>query len=297
MAILVTGAGGFIGQSFLNHFEKLDIISLYHSKQFNNKNNIFHLDLTNLNSLYKSLEGKKIDTIFHFAAVTPFSKSNNKIDFNKDIKMAEHLMQVCKLFRIKKLIFTNGWIVYDPKNKTPYKETSKLNPNTDYGKSKLAVESYFKNKLKTTKLINLRLSSVYGPGQLTSGLIPNLVNSAISTNIMTINTIQSRRDYLYIEDLNKIFGSLIKKNITNSIDLNIGSGTSVSVLDVALYIQDIMYSNFNKQTELIIKSPLTISSPGNNVLDISKAEKYFSKFNRTDIKNGLFLYIKWMLKK
>lgn len=157
------------------------------------------------------------------------------------------------------------------------------------------MERYFKANLKSTAFINLRLASIYGPGQSSLGLIPNLIRSALGTKRMIIDSIETRRDYLYIDDLMRAFGRLILSKSVGDIDLNIGSGESHRVLDIALTIQRILYEKHGHSTDLLIRQPPVVSVPKDNLLDISKAKKVLGWESQTGLDLGLSKCIKWAM--
>jgi len=297
MNILATGTGGFLGKSFLKSFKNHTIFPLKHADDFYTSDGEYYLDLTrkeHAQKLINSLRDTKIDIIFHFAAITPFHSKKQENDFSQDLKMAQQIGAICQELNIPKIVFTSGWIVYDPEGSPPFSEKSQVRPNTDYGRSKLVVEDYFKKNLKPTIFLDLRLSSVYGPGQTTSGLIPNLVRSALNEEKMTINSIDTRRDYLYIGDLMDAFKQILASKIKKNTTLNIGGGKSYRVQDVALSIQEIMQKQYGKLVDLIIHPPLSVAKPKDNRLDISKAQAVIDLQNQTDLSTGLSHYIQWL---
>lgn len=291
---MISGAEGFIGTALTKNLKDHKVYRLKHSRSFSQNKNQFNLDLTNpghVDKLIKKTKDLKIEALFHLAAITPYSGQKEHINFSDDLKMAELVKKICDNLNIKRFIFPSGWIVYSPKANIPISENSLLKPNTDYGKSKLKLEKFFKENLKGLQVIILRISSVYGPGQESSGLIPTLVKAAFNRHEMKI-TSAVRRDYLYVEDLTMILRSLIHLKIRNNLILNIGSGKSTEVIKVARIIKSQLSKNF-KISPKISFCQSSFDMPTDNLLDITKARKILrlKKFRQLD--RGLYQYIKW----
>ena len=299
MKVLITGAGGFVGSSLVNQLRGFTIFPTFFSKHFRTHNRNIFFDLTNtkhIKELVSSHPKMSFDAIVHCAAITPFSKKTNPLNFMNDLVMAESIVTLCKAFKVKKLLFASGWVVYNPSLPTPFKEAYSLQPNTAYGKSKLAVEQFFKKNVSPAAIINIRFSTLYGSGQVTQGLIPNLTKSALKKKSMSINAVATRRDYLYIDDAVDAIKNILLAPVEKNLDINVGSNNSYRTIDIALSIQKIVYDTYRIPAVLKLSPPFSHSLPMDNRLDVSKAKKLIGFLPKTLLEKGLTQYIIWAKK-
>ena len=292
--ILVTGGSGFLGKAIADTIGD-DAITLSLSKDSSRPHeNQIAFDLTQIDKvdeLVETIKPHKVTHIIHAAAVTPWSGG---VDYELDIQMAKTLVSLSQQAGIEQVIFLSGWNVYDMvTTQPPYSEATPTGPTEAYGKSKLRVEQYLSQNLGETKLTILRLSSVYGPGQISKGLIPNLVRSALSNQKIALNSEKTRRDYLYIDDLLVTMKALLQENNPPEI-MNVGSGTTVSVSDVAESIKEICRDDYSLTIEIELPESPIESEVTNNQLSITKAQSLGLIKETTNFNYGLKEYIKWI---
>jgi UDP-glucose 4-epimerase len=226
----------------------------------------------------------------HAAAVTPWAK---EVDFSQDLHMAEAVAGACEALGISRLLYMSGWVVYDPSEQAPYTEETQTKPRVPYGESKLAVEAYFAAHLKTTQALSLRAATIYGPGQTSPGLIPNLVGRALQGEALQLNAKTTRRDYLYIDDAAGAIVQLAQLDLPPELHvLNIGSGTSQAVGEVARAVQ--AAAGALGETIAITYAPeLTEAAPADNQLAIDAAQELGLLQHQTPFADGVRAYMKW----
>ena len=174
MKILITGASGFIGSFIVEEalrrgFETWAAMRKSSSKAYLQDERIHFIEL-NLNSkeqLVEQLKGKDFDYVVHAAGVT---KCLNKADFHRintegTKNLAEALLEV--KMPLKRFVFVSSLSVFGAiKEKMPYdeiRESDTPQPNTAYGRSKLAAEQYLDSVGSRLPYIILRPTGVYGP--------------------------------------------------------------------------------------------------------------------------------------
>ncbi len=290
--VVVTGSSGFIGSALVKSFGP-NAIGLQRSKNTADAINIYRCDLLNKRSVEKTINEIKIypiSHIIHTAAVTPWAKQNN---YGLDLVMAKEVLEIANHLKVPKIVFLSGWNVYDSKGALPISEDSKTNPIDPYGLSKLNVEKLLLSNRNGVQILNLRVASLYGPGQFSKGLIPNLVGAALDGRRLVINSPGTKRDYMYIEDfVHGIQNIIAKKTLKDYKYMNIGSGHSVSILNVAQAIKTIFQNKYeiNVQIEVHKGEP---SIPMDNLLDIKRARREKIIDTYTPIEEGLMEYISW----
>ena len=172
MKILITGASGFIGSFIVEEalkrgFETWVAVRKSSSREYLQDERIkfIELNLSSKEQLVAQLRGKDFDYVVHAAGVT---KCLNKQDFYRiNTEGTKHLVDALIELQmpLKRFIFISSLSIFGAiKEQQPFeeiKETDTPQPNTEYGKSKLAAEQY----LSTTALpyIILRPAGVYGP--------------------------------------------------------------------------------------------------------------------------------------
>ncbi len=290
--ILITGSSGFIGKALIDSLGDNQTIGLQRSESSNR--NIIKCDLVNIKKVENTvqhLEEYSFTHLIHTAAITPWSKNP---DYSDDIQMAESVALLCNTLQIPNLIVISGWNVYDMKGVSPFSEETPINPTTDYGLSKQTVEDTIAKNINKSNVVYIRSASVYGVGQTSPGLIPNLVTSAFSSQVINLNSIHTRRDYIYIDD----FVDTIKK-LTNPEHsklngaINVGSGFSQSVLQIAKTIQDIFKEEYNTDIKIQKNEPLKEDILNDNQLAITKAQEFKLLLKQRTMKQGLSEYIQW----
>jgi len=133
LKILVTGSQGQLGSEF-----RLISQSSVHDFYLTDS---AQLDITNFESLNTYFKTNSIDIILNCAAYTAVDKAEeekeNAFTINKE--GVKNLVKICEKQNVKLIHFSTDY-VFDGRNFQPYKETDEVNPQSVYGKSKLAGE-------------------------------------------------------------------------------------------------------------------------------------------------------------
>lgn len=173
MNILITGATGFIGGFIVDEALKRDMqvwvaVRKTSSRKYLNDPRIQFVEL-NLNSkeqMKQALGGIKLDYVVHAAGATKCLHADDF--FRSNTEGTKNLVQTLVEMQmpLKRFVFVSSLSVYGPvAEEQPYREICGNDipqPNTAYGKSKLAAEQYIES-LKDFPYVILQPTGVYGP--------------------------------------------------------------------------------------------------------------------------------------
>lgn len=174
MKILITGASGFIGsfivkEAILRGFETWAAVRGSSSRAFLKDEGIhlIELDLSSEDRLVEQLRPHRFDYVVHAAGVT---KCVDKRDFWRvNTEGTQHLVDA--LLRlgmpVRRFVYLSSLSIFGAiREEQPYeeiRETDTPQPNTEYGRSKLAAERYLDSLNGRLPYIILRPTGVYGP--------------------------------------------------------------------------------------------------------------------------------------
>ena len=174
MKILITGASGFIGSFIVEEalrqgFETWAAVRRSSSREYLQDECIhfIELNLSSKEQLVEQLRGQEFDYVVHAAGVT---KCLNKQDFRRintegTKNLVDALLEV--KMPLKRLVFVSSLSVFGAiREQQPYEEIRESDtpqPNTEYGRSKLAAEQYLDSIGTRIPYIILRPTGVYGP--------------------------------------------------------------------------------------------------------------------------------------
>ena len=284
MNILFIGGAGFIGSSLVKQFlsnEKFKVFVI--EPEFANVSrldgldvNIFRMALDNVDGVEHILVSNKIDVVVHL--VSTLIPGSGYDDFNNEFKYmifpSIKLMEICAKENIKFVYFSSGGTIYGNRSTMQsFVETDDMAPISYYGWSKQMMENsiLFKNRTEKLKYLIVRPSNPYGQGQNLhgkQGLVAVAIGKILEEKPVEVwGDGSAIRDYIYIDDLARVFYQLIDKDVCNE-TVNLGSGRGYSVNDVLAFLKIITKKDF----KIIYENarPMDVS---NMVLDTEKMQK------------------------
>ena len=259
MKYLVTGGAGFIGSNIVKLLVKkghkvfivdnLHTGSLSRLAEIKDKISFYKIDIRNFDELEQNFQN--IDGIFHQAALTVVPESFEKPEeyHNVNVNGTKNIFKLAKRLGIK-VVFASSSSVYGNVNKIPIKESFEKNPINPYGKTKVEKEKLAQEFWNDgVSIVGLRYFNVYGEGQTGSyaGVITQFMKK-IENNLPPIihgkgNQI---RDFIAVEDVAKAnLKSMESKTLQDF--LNIGSGKSISILELSKLMIKISSKNFEPE--------------------------------------------------
>ena len=271
--ILITGSEGFVGKNLIRYLKN------YSFQIIETKDKSFDLKL---NESWKQIE--KCDYLIHLAgkSFVPKSWEEPARFIENNILLITNALEYCRVNKTK-LIFLSSYL-YGNCKKMPIKENAPIEATNPYALSKLLSEKlcyFYKNNFQVNNII-LRVFNLYGPGQPKEYLLSKITNQVRYENIIKVDDLSPKRDYVYIDDLCSAIVKAINYKGKEHI-FNIGSGKSYSVKEVIDFIQNIYGTSFNiKEKKLIRKNEIL-----NTIADINLAKKELEWFPIYDLKEGL----------
>lgn len=288
MKILVTGAAGFIGFHAVKHFAEkgnrvvgIDNINNYYDvelkyarlaetgireKLIQNHQSVQSIEYPNYRFIKADLQDKvfvdklfaneHFDGICHLAAQAGVRHSieNPYAYINSNIIGFMNILEACRFYPVKHLLYASSSSVYGLNTKVPYSESDMVDsPVSLYAASKRSNElmAHAYSKLYNIPTTGVRFFTVYGPWGRPD-MAPFLFMDSIVNQkpIKVFNYGKLSRDFTYIDDIIEGLSVIIDHAPAGEIPYkiyNIGAGKPVQLLDFIAAIEKVTDKTAIKQ--------------------------------------------------
>jgi UDP-glucose 4-epimerase len=290
--VLVTGAAGFLGANLVERLslQGAHVLALDHRDFHAPSAKCFKADILDSPSLLTELVSET-EIVFHFAALSSAHMSQEfEYPFTTNVNLLLRVLEAAaRSGPPKRIIFPSSSTVYG-EGPPPWKEDSILAaPVNWYAASKATSELLCKHysRYRNIETVSLRIFCGYGPGEQHKGKYaspPSLfIKEMISGRAPELwgNGTQER-DLVYVDD---IMESLILA-ATSSLDgetLNVGTGSSISFLDLVGQINELLGSNILPKFVHPLMSKYLLKT----MADTSKTERILEFHPKTSLREGL----------
>lgn len=217
--ILITGASGFIGSFIVEEalsqgLETWAAVRSSSSRKYlqDKRIHFLELDFSSEDKLCEQLRGHEFHYIVHAAGAT---KCQDKNDFYRiNAEGTAHFIKAIRSVKmpIEKFVFISSLSIFGAiKQQQPYAEITDTDipePNTYYGKSKLAAEELLKEYAGTIPYVILRPTGVYGPREKDYFIMAKSIKRHID---FAVGYQQQDITFVYVKDVVQAVFLAIKK--------------------------------------------------------------------------------------
>ena len=327
--ILVTGSAGFIGfhvvMKLIKNNQKVigidNLNSYYDVKLKNARNNqllklknknfkFYKLDIKNNKDLTKLFKKYKFTKVIHLAAQAGirYSLKNPRQYLNSNMVGFFNILNLCKFYKVKHLIFASSSSVYGANTKIPFSEKdSAQHPIQFYAATKRSNElmAHAYSHLYKIRTTGLRFFTVYGPwGRPDMAVFTFTKNLLKNKKIYLYNSGMNFRDFTYIDDtvdgILKVLNKNFKRKKWNSKKpdpsfsnspfniYNLGNNKKISVIRLIDAIKNSIKIKPKLKKVSAQKGDVNITWSNND-----KANKDLGYKPKITIEEGVKKFIKW----
>lgn len=312
--VLVTGCAGFIGSNLVDKLilKNRDIIGVdnfddYYSrsqKQANIRNALrsdkfkfYESDILDQRSIENIFQTESPTHVVHLAA-----RPGVRISLNGPLLYAKNnilgtvnLLKASANNKIDKFIFGSSSSIYGTKSTIPFNEEGleSYSLTSPYAASKRSGEFYVESFAKDHKIktIIFRFFTVYGK-RGRPDMAPALFARAImdGLEIKQFGSGESSRDYSYIDDVVKAITLGLEKKVGFEI-INLGGNKPIRLKDFISLIEKV-----SGRKAFVKKLPDQAGDVENTWANVEKAKEILGWQPKTDITQGLSVYLEWLKK-
>jgi UDP-glucuronate 4-epimerase len=341
MKILVTGAAGFIGYHLTKRLCEdghvvvgLDNMNEYYSTELKmdrladlgfektkiSKGSIIRsatfgtlefikLDLEDSDSINDLFAAQKFDIVYHLAAQAGvrYSLDNPGVYIDSNIKGFLSILEACRYYPVKHLVFASSSSVYGQNTTQPYSVTHPVDhPISLYAATKRANElmAHTYSHLFGIPATGLRFFTVYGPWGRPDMAYFSFADAIIKGKpIQVYNAGENERDFTYVDDIVESLVRLMNKPsepLTVVSDhnpsrsdapfriFNIGNSTPVKVNKFVASLQSVL--DKKAVIEFVPSQPGDVLSTH---ADVSDLEEWVGFKPSTTLEEGIFRFANW----
>lgn len=329
--ILVTGAAGFIGYHLCEALIKLgynvvglDNINGYYdiklkfarlielgidqneAKIFNelcssishgSQMQFIRLNLEDRQELPKLFKEFQFDMVCNLAAQAGvrYSLENPEAYIDSNINGFLNILECCRNYNIKRLVYASSSSVYGNSEEVPFKESANVDkPISLYAATKksneLMVHTY--SHLYGIETIGLRFFTVYGPWGRPDMAMFLFTDAIINKKPLKVfNNGDLSRDFTYIDDIIAgVVNTLLEDSKDSSLYklYNIGNSTPIKLMDFIQAIESKLGVQAQKQM-----LPMQAGDVNQTWADVSKLQSDYDYKPQTSINAGVEAFINW----
>jgi GDP-L-fucose synthase len=277
MRIYVAGHGGLVGSALVREIEK-------HPEHSWIGKTRSELDLLDRKSVFDFLASEKPDAVIVAAAKVGgiMANSSYPVEFlSENLQIETNLIDGAHAANIEKLLFLGSSCIYPKLAPQPIKEEYLLtgpleSSNEPYSLAKISglklVEAYRKQYQRNW--VSAMPTNIYGRGdnfdENTSHVLPALIgkfHAAKKAGLGSVTVWGSgtpKREFLYSDDLASACLFLLE-NYNNDSHINVGTGTDLSIADLAQTIAEVV--GFDGEIQFDTSKP---DGTPRKLLDVSK---------------------------
>lgn len=330
MNILVTGCAGFIGFHLTKFLAKqdynvcgIDNLNDYYDvnlknerlnllKQYNNFT-FYNMDLKDKNSLFELFKKYKFEYVINLAAQAGvrYSITNPDAYIDSNIIGFLNILEACKTFEVKHLVYASSSSVYGGNKSTPFSTNHNVDhPVSLYAATKKSNElmAHTYSHLYGIPTTGLRFFTVYGPWGRPDMAYFSFTHDIINERpIKVFNHGKMERDFTYVTDIANAVSKIIfvipkpnkdwdeKQDISGSFApykiYNIGNNQPVKLEKFISVLEEKIGKKANKI--FMDMQPGDVLSTYADVADLEKAIDFRPN---TSIEEGLEKFVDWYKK-
>ena len=250
-------------------------------------------NITNREEIINKVKAVKPDYVVHLAAMTNLTK--DFIHAHQSVKVniigTLNLLEAIQKQKIKSFVFLSSSDVYGDVQ-PPFCENQQIFPASPYSVSKASAEMYalMFNRVYDMPITILRSFNVFGKYQKANRVIPFIIANLLKNEDVNLSSGEQKREFNYVDNLvDAILLSLITQESNGKI-INIGSGESITIKEVALIIG----KKLSKEHLLKFGAiPYRKNEIWDMFCDNKQAKKILNWKPRISFEEGLNLTIKW----
>lgn len=314
--ILLTGGAGFIGshvaEALLRGGAQLSVVDnldTFYSPAWKKANlesirkigafEFFEQDICSTDGTREVFASAPPDAVIHLAARAGVRPSIEQPRLYEQVNVAGtvNLLELCREFRVERLIFGSSSSVYGATSRAPFSEAEAgLRPISPYAATKLACEllCYTYAHLYKLPVMALRFFTVYGPRQRPDLAIHKFVARMEAGKPLPIfGDGESGRDYTYIDDIVAGVLAALDYNFSSTEGppfeiCNLGNSHPVRLSELVCLLERAT----GKKAIVLREAPQQGDVPL-TWADISKARKLLGYRPQTSLEEGLKKFVAW----
>ena len=253
--VLVTGADGFIG----SHLVELLLVEGYEVRalsQYNSFNYWGWLDDMSHDRLEVVCGDVRdaafcrhitqgCDTVLHLAALIaiPYSYVAPDSYVDTNIRGTLNMCQAARDCGVRRIVVTSTSEVYGTAQYVPIDEKHPRQPQSPYSATKIGADAIAKSFYNAFELpvVIARPFNTYGPRQSARAIIPTIITQiAGGATEIKVGDLTPTRDFNYVKDTCRGFLTLATADGIEGEEINICTGTEISMADTLQMIADLM---------------------------------------------------------
>lgn len=301
---LVTGGAGFIGSHLVRRLveEEVEVTVLDDLSSGSREN----LDGVDCDLQVGDVRSEKVvqaavlgkDCVFHLAAMVSVPRSiDDPIGcYDANLMGSLHVLRAARASRVDRVVLSSSCAIYG-NTSGPVTETTEEQPLSPYAASKWAMEVAGRVFAHAFDLpvVSLRYFNVYGPRQSPdsdyAAVIPAFVQSMVQGRpAMVHGDGRQTRDFVYVDDVVRANWLAATRPEAVGGVFNIGGGRSVSVLDLARSLQQLV-----KDAPEPVFGPIRQGDIQFSEADLTHASRALGYHPETTLEAGLRKTIEWFM--
>jgi len=256
-AVLVTGAGGFIGSHLTERLVDLGA-QIRAFVRYNSRNDWGLLELLPRQKLHEieviagdlrdgdaiRRAAEKADVIFHLGSLIaiPYSYIHPREAIETNIMGALNVLSAARELGVERVIHTSTSEVYGTARYVPIDESHPLQGQSPYSASKIGADmiadSFYRSFDVPVAII--RPFNTFGPRQSARAVIPTIITQTLSpASQIVLGSLHPTRDYTYVDDIVDAFIKVASSQKAIGETINIGSNFEISIGDIAKKVKAI----------------------------------------------------------